>query len=63
MTVIQPLTAINGRVLETKYFVPKQNKQWQKCTILECFGVFWSGLWGVGGGEIPAEMALERVWQ
>jgi len=25
--------------------------------------VFWSGLWGVGGVEIPAGMALERVWQ
>ena len=24
---------------------------------------FGGGLWGVGGGEIPAEMALERVWQ
>ena len=28
-------------------------------SVLECFGV----VCGVWGGEIPAEMALERVWQ
>jgi len=55
LTVIQPLTAINGRVWETKYFIPKQNNMNQKGTVL-C-------LQEAGGGEMPAEMALERVWQ
>nr|HPJ87440.1 hypothetical protein [Candidatus Pacearchaeota archaeon] len=34
LTVIQPLTAINGRVWETKYFIPKQNNMNQKGTVL-----------------------------
>ena len=55
MTVIQPLTAINGRVWETKYFIPKQNNMNQKGTVL-C-------LQEAGGGEMPAGLEYFSLLQ